>query len=302
MNVHTSTRNTMTSSERIAHDVGIKTHNLPQDIRVALKASLQILYISFTGRGPEPEKVNAFRLAGGKLIGSAIRMYISNQTVILNAAYIPTLDDLPEHKVAQLHGIIAKSGSNVMVIKMDDNEMALSKHLLPAFAERCRQWKHKPTCEYRVNGKVPLSTKFTRSPMCSCGLGVFPTNFIKGMKDFNKVARHAVRVAIPICYPSPISTDNGPGLLKAASPTSTPPSFSPSGPLHPTTNTAASRVQELDAKRGSCFECGETENKGGGSLAHCKACEFAHYCSAECQKANWKKEHKMLCKQLKALS
>ncbi|KAJ7849599.1 hypothetical protein B0H13DRAFT_2238495 [Mycena leptocephala] len=44
-------------------------------------------------------------------------------------------------------------------------------NLLPAFAERCRSWKHTSNCEYVAQGKVPLSEEIHFDPLCSCGHG-----------------------------------------------------------------------------------------------------------------------------------
>eukprot|EP01006_Ploeotia_vitrea_P047760 TRINITY_DN67159_c7_g1_i3.p1 TRINITY_DN67159_c7_g1~~TRINITY_DN67159_c7_g1_i3.p1 ORF type:complete len:310 (+),score=32.18 TRINITY_DN67159_c7_g1_i3:82-1011(+) len=42
-------------------------------------------------------------------------------------------------------------------------------------------------------------------------------------------------------------------------------------------------------------ECHKTETEVSGRFRHCSKCRYAHYCSNECQRADWKKKHKKLC-------
>eukprot|EP00397_Hematodinium_sp_SG-2012_P057228 GEMP01071326.1.p1 GENE.GEMP01071326.1~~GEMP01071326.1.p1 ORF type:complete len:251 (+),score=45.52 GEMP01071326.1:83-835(+) len=46
----------------------------------------------------------------------------------------------------------------------------------------------------------------------------------------------------------------------------------------------------------ACFQCGKT-----GNLLTCAQCRISRYCTKECQRNHWKKTHKKLCKQMKAL-
>lgn len=45
-----------------------------------------------------------------------------------------------------------------------------------------------------------------------------------------------------------------------------------------------------------CRNCGKTEAKNGGVLKKCMRCLKVRYCSAECQKKDWKK-HRMECEE-----
>lgn len=76
-------------------------------------------------------------------------------------------------------------------------DLMLWKQLLPAAVESCRRgWKHKDTCEYLLQGKVPLSVKLWEGALCSCGHGMdvedFPTS-----EDLVGVKQWVTRVALP---------------------------------------------------------------------------------------------------------
>eukprot|EP00980_Cylindrotheca_fusiformis_P003901 scaffold865_cov87-Cylindrotheca_fusiformis.AAC.7 len=49
-------------------------------------------------------------------------------------------------------------------------------------------------------------------------------------------------------------------------------------------------------KMGLCFHC--REKKLRSDLMLCGGCNIVHYCSRDCQRANWKKNHKALCPNL----
>ena len=50
--------------------------------------------------------------------------------------------------------------SDICVFATRKEEMDIWKHLLPAAVETCRRhWKHKSSCEYLIQGKIPLSTE-----------------------------------------------------------------------------------------------------------------------------------------------
>ncbi|THH19948.1 hypothetical protein EW146_g1318 [Bondarzewia mesenterica] len=58
------------------------------------------------------------------------------------------------------------------------------------------------------------------------------------------------------------------------------------------------------SKDGRKEKCGNCEAKGSqteGGLKMCSRCKEASYCGRECQKKAWAKEHKRVCKAVKAL-
>jgi len=200
----------------------------------------------------------------------AIRMDLSNQTVFLDAAVISMLNILPKECTAAVEGL---ADADMVTFKVSDQEALFWKHLLPAFAERCRQWQHKPSCEYKQQDMIPICTVPEESFMCSCGLGTFPDAYLENIEAFKSLARFSIRVAIPVIYPSPVSRDS------SASPTNT------TEPSHP--------------KQDCCNVCSARKSSDGKPLQKCAGCKVTLYCSSACQKKDWKKGHKQLCSQLK---
>jgi hypothetical protein len=264
--------------------------------RLGVKESLQSIYAHLIGLQGQPQS-NMFQLNTptsffGVLYFDSVRMDVSNQTILADAALVPF------HSGAEMHEIgptLTKRCETAVGIKMKDVEVTFWKHLLPAFAERCRQWQHKPSCEYKSTGRIPLSTESDKHYVCKCGFGIFPKNYLKDIKGSKDLLKHAVRVAVPIIFSSPINTDEPAPIAAAAQPSFVPRRQENQAP----TPRAAPRIVDLDAKKGTCFACGATSAKDGSSLLQCSRCKVAQYCSVGCQSRDWK-GHKQLCKQLRS--
>lgn len=127
----------------------------------------------------------------GSIFVHKLRMDVSNQTVFLDAAAVLVHSGIE----AEYHKYTDKySKVDYCVVNLDEDETPFWKYLLPMFAERCRAWKHKATCEYIRSGKVPLSTDLEERSVCSCGLGVFPMGYLRNEPAFRMLRKHAVRV------------------------------------------------------------------------------------------------------------
>ena len=93
---------------------------------------------------------------------SGIYLDVNSHSVVVEAYVVPDTS------------VIGK-GSNVVVgITVGENVIKFWKSALPALAERCRTWQHKPSCEYTrefgAQETRPLS-------LCSCGLGKVGKDF-----------------------------------------------------------------------------------------------------------------------------
>ncbi|KAF7363875.1 MYND-type domain-containing protein [Mycena sanguinolenta] len=69
------------------------------------------------------------------------------------------------------------------------------KQLLPILVERCRTWKHHESCQYAVEGRVPLTTEMEAIPLCACGEG----QDVQRMHDvphWKPFAKYSTRIAL----------------------------------------------------------------------------------------------------------
>ncbi|KAJ7575991.1 hypothetical protein C8J56DRAFT_837778 [Mycena floridula] len=147
------------------------------------------------------------------------------------------------------------SGGKMVNVTVYEGEMTAWKHLLPAFTERCRTWKHGPNCEYLATGKIPLTEEMEVKPLCSCGSG----KDVEGMRKvdlWRPFAPYTTRMAL--------------------------------SPLF-----AVSYLERVirDPASRRCHVC---RARGKPKLQQCITCKKVRYCSKECQKKDWNK-HKVKC-------
>ncbi|KAI4672937.1 uncharacterized protein J4E78_001440 [Alternaria triticimaculans] len=294
--LHPSPMATMSAGELKAYQKSLADVSSTMPGRLGVKETLQSIYAHLVGaEGQAQAKIIQFCTPTsffGILYIDSVRMDLSNQTLLVDAAYVPfhTSADM-----APLAAVLAARRDDAVGIKMKEDEVAFWKHLLPGFAERCRQWQHKPTCEYKVAGRIPISTDPDKRYMCTCGYGVFPANYLKDLKQSKDLFKHAVRVAVPVIFASPINTDD-----PASLPSPSPPAKPPAKPqAQAPVDKPEPRLVDLGAKEGTCWECSAKRHENGGALSKCAACKVAHYCSEGCQKKDWKNGHRQLCPQLK---
>lgn len=222
-----------------------------------------------------PEKGGVHML----LFVSAFRMDGANASVVLDAAVIPfTVDLIKSGKLESFLLILREL--DACTITVNDEELVLWKKVLPALAERCRNWTHAPECEYaRPGATVPLGTEMGEQVLCSCGEGKLPENFLS-LPEWDVASQFATRIAISPTYAVPFVEDIIDDSMVGAS----------SG--------SGMSVQGDETLR--CRNCGTVEAKDGGPLKKCMRCLKVRYCSAECQKKDWKK-HRMECGEGKAM-
>lgn len=294
--LHCTRLETSTSAEEYAEQKRTGTYSTTSKSgRLSVKETISMMFMHIFGfRGLGMLESFALRKDNSgfaHIYVDAVRMDVSNQTVFLDSALV-LLD----------HGNIVEYSkeafkvcpdSKIVAINTDENEEPFRRNLLPTFSERCRSWQHKATCEYNKTGaNMPLSTKSYEKSMCSCGLDVFPVGYLKKLKNFKAISKYAVRVAIPVIYASPVSSDGGDATQTA--------NIS-SKPTTSARQTSGPCLEDLDAKKDTCFACGAKKGKAStGALLNCAGCHFAQYCSKECQVKDWKQGHKSVCKQLKA--
>ncbi|KAI9052180.1 hypothetical protein LZ554_003540 [Drepanopeziza brunnea f. sp. 'monogermtubi'] len=235
------------------------------DLRTNFKDSLFSMFFNSHGEGGPKAKIFAINHAtqgGIHILVFVARMLldVANQTLVLDAAILPLTAALLPELAPFLATISRVPRCN---IKADDAELALWKDMLPVWAERCREWHHLPSCEYAAAGRVPLSSA---PVLCSCGRGVLPDRFVTGLANWELAKKHACRVAISPTFSVPYVER----------------SFDP-----------FERILNRGGER-TCAACRKGKGPGGADLLKCSQCALVWYCSAKCQKRDWK-QHKKLC-------
>ena len=295
LTTHTSLA--MSSRERKLREQAMLPGAPPtDDPRTNFKDGLFSMYMHFSGL--QGSKQWVFGLNNPNQGGISILIFISslrldaaNHTVVLDGAILPlTLAILPK-----LYNQIAKITDQICQININDEETNLWKHLLPAYVERARTWKHDGRkCEYRTKGQIPLSLEQGTSPICSCGMGLLHPRFMSNVRGFENFFRHyATRVAISPLFACPLvelSTDIEFPSSAATAPPTLPPSSSSTLPVTPHTNSPTA----IRASAHACQNCGKKDTAAGVHLMACAKCKRVKYCSKECQKEGWK-GHRKVC-------
>ena len=254
--------------------------------------------------------------SGGPLLFFSTGLYLdgNSNTVVAETYVVPmTASQTLDPRFYQ----VVKKLAPAMTTTVDQDVFLLWKKLLPAMAERCRDWEHTVSCEF-ADG-LPDYFDPEKSPLCSCGVGKVGKNFSQGIW---KVATNFVtRVAIsPLFAASYLETAKG-------GPLSRNPRIVESGPMstvrqrsvnHWTqgrTTPSSGTKAAMTANRKSygnatthsnlptntapdtcvykCSDCGKDGAK------KCGACGEAYYCSRQCQRRDWKK-HKAACQKVQA--
>ncbi|KAH8904777.1 MYND finger family protein [Coniochaeta sp. PMI_546] len=253
---------------------------LAPSVRLNFKESLFTMFMLSSGL--QGGQTGLFAIAHPKsgihmlLFVSALRLDGANASVALDAAVIPMTTAMLKDDDFGAFLLILRT-LECCTITVDDAELVLWKKVLPALAERCRTWTHVRGCEYAVRGTVPVSLEPGSQVLCSCGQGKLPENFV-GLPDWEVAARYATRIAISPTFAVPFVEDVIDRQLAKQ--------------IREQRATTADVSQEAEA----CRNCGRKEAKNGGALKKCLRCLEVKYCSAECQKKDWKK-HRMECKE-----
>ena len=248
---------TLSTAEREQNAIG--PDKRPVNSMLDLKESLNMLFRSFVGTNPQRSGPHRnFRLVykhkdynhDNILLTTALRHDRDTGAILLDGYVIPlTGAYIPELILA------AKSLHDTQPINIviSEPESILWKHLLPALVERCRHgWTHRPKCEYRVLGRIPLGTAFGDSPICECGAGKSMDGFPVTQRGCALFAKYATRIAIPPIFAVP--------YVESVVP------------------------REFRGRVGAyCGYCGSVEE----GLKACMGCEVVKYCNRECQKKAW---------------
>ena len=255
------------SRERKLRDISTHSSTAQKDVRVGFKDSLFSMFMHYAGVEGRKEKI--FGISNSKSGGvqiiffvSCLRLDLSNRTVVLDAVALPLSIQIMPTIITFLSALTDRGFGS---IEVGDEELKMWKEMLPAYVERCRRWKHHPTCEYSKASRIPLSVEFGHQIICSCGKNTIPKGLFSDIPHWNTISKHCVRVAISPLFSPPFVE-----------------------PVYDGSN--------LDQPSGNgCATCGKKESPGNGTkMQKCARCLKVKYCSVECQRAAWK-THKKNC-------
>ncbi|KAL9124897.1 MAG: hypothetical protein Q9217_005825 [Psora testacea] len=272
-------------------------------VKVDFKQSINTLFSSFAGSNATWNSHNSgkrwqtFQLSINQschtiLFATALHQDLDLSSIVLEAFVLPLTIPKVMAMGQALYNL--QEAAQPCGIHVTSAETVLWKRLLPALAERCRTYPHKPSCEYRRPGaKIPLSVEEAENPLCSCGEGqISGSEFAQmggGLSAWKPFAKHVTRIAISPIFPVPFVENSMSDIRKRMHP-----SFA-SG----TGGKAAASMESLLVGGGGQVSAGDASKcdhcgKGGGSLKTCGRCGRVRYCGGVCQKAAWR-EHKKGC-------
>jgi hypothetical protein len=249
--------------------------------RLSLKESLFTLFMLASGQQGGQTGLFALTHADPRrgiqmlLFVSAVRLDGAHGSVVLDAAVLPFTSEMVASQELGEFLLVLRT-LECCTLTVDEDELRLWKGVLPALVERCRTWRHvEDMCEYVMGGgQVPVSLVEGQKVLCGCGMGKLPEEFVS-LPEWETAAKYATRVAISPVYASALVEELvDPELAKAV---------------------AEDIVGgKLGVRR--CRNCRVPETREGVTLKKCTRCGEAEYCSAECQKKDWKK-HRMECEE-----
>ncbi|EED11905.1 conserved hypothetical protein [Talaromyces stipitatus ATCC 10500] len=244
------------------------------DVLLQLKSSINNLLQSFMGLNPHGQ-TRVFQLtckhkrdsSDTLIFASALRHNIPQRSILLDAFVVPLTKERVS-KVAEALKSLATAGEILSVIIKSREEEILWKKLLPVQVECCRQvWHHGEGCEYRSQGRIPLSTEHSVLPICVCGENHDIDRFPR-IRNWEIFAKYATRIAI-----MPLSAI----------------------PYMESFITNEQKRQLQSQLRGPASEKCDNCGKHDVRPKKCLRCGIVSYCNRDCQKAAWKK-HKKDCK------
>ena len=308
-------------SDKEQHALG---HQRNQSTITQLKKALYTIFTSLANYRDKALQHNVFalqRARGGLdslILVPAVRLDLAAHTLFADAYLLPTRRYSGSNDVNSLSGwrdLLASA----CTITLSDNALEMWKYMVPAMAERCRDWRHKIRCVYRDAGRIPLSTKFQESPLCECGEGrtdegftkhetwapfapyvtrialspLFAVTFLESVgADHDEVAE---RLEISASSLMALTETNRRGELRGPNlqlkPTSIP-SPSPSPPSGNGSSTGTTPTPTPTTAGNECHTCGKIIPDG--TVKVCSRCKMVKYCSRDCQVDDWK-THKPYC-------
>ena len=256
---------TMTDRERALMKQEIRTDTLTN-----VKSTIHAILVGAAGVQQRQSQVFGLSVKGNVdtiIFAPTLRFDLASHTLVADAYVLPLTHDRLKRVEKTLFAITGK----MINVELWDGEVATWKRLLPALVERCRTWKHGPNCEFLAKGSIPLSLEHENDPLCSCGAGKdVSASFLKE-KNWESATPFVTRIAIAPIFGVPYVEGIG-GIADVVA--------------------KGLKKEGSDERGDKCAHCG---SPGKSKLLVCGACKSTKYCSAGCQKEDWKK-HKLVCK------
>ena len=248
----------MTDRERAFRERNIRT-----DILTNIKTTIHAILVGATGIQQRQSRVfglDVNRNTDTVIFVPTLRFDLASHTLVADAYVLPLNDD----RVKKVEKTLVAIVDGMAHVELWGDEETSWKRLLPALAERCRTWKHGPNCEFLAKRTIPLSLEHEKDPLCSCGKGKDVSAAFMKEKKWESARPFVTRIALGPIFGVPYIESVG-GFAEAMA------------------------NKELVDK---CAQCG---GPGKPKLLVCGGCRSTSYCSAGCQKEDWKK-HKVTCK------
>lgn len=254
----------MTDRERALREQDIRT-----DALTNIKTTIHAILVGATGVQTPQSRVFGLAVRGNVdtiIFVPTLRFDLASHTLVADAYALPLNQDRVEKLQKMLSGLVGKFAT----LNLWGDEVADWKRLLPALVERCRTWNHGPNCEFLAKKKVPLSLEHENDPLCGCGEGKDVSAAFVKERAWRPAIPFVTRIAIGPIFGVPYVEDVG-AFLSAI---------------------MEGNNKEPRERRDGCARCG---GPGKPKLLNCGACKSTSYCSAACQREDWKK-HKRVCK------
>lgn len=254
----------MTDRQRALREQDIRT-----DALTNVKSTIHAILVGASGVQQRPSRVFGLSVEGNTdtvIFVPTLRLDLASHTLVADAYVLP----LNEGRLNRVQKALAGVVGEMHTLNLWGDEVANWKRLLPALVERCRTWKHGPNCEYLAKKMIPLTLEHENDPLCGCGRGKDLSAAFMDERKWESARPFVTRIAIGPIFGVPYVEDVG--------------------------DFTRARMQEFDEdskeRRDGCARCG---GPGKPKLLVCGACKSTSYCSAGCQKKDWK-EHKLACK------
>ncbi|KAG8714183.1 hypothetical protein FRC09_017903 [Ceratobasidium sp. 395] len=185
----------------IGRDQQTQTHN--HSVITALKKSIGSMVLGFSGLKDSPKKVFWLKELRSDpfacVLVSGLRLDLTSSTAVLDSAVLCSTN----RTESKLHSELRSLAKGSEVITTSPDEALAWKRLLPALAERCRTWVHKPNCNHEFH-KYPIQPGGSDdNPCCDCGKGAGFDSPAWDVPDWKPLLPYATRIAISPLFPVP---------------------------------------------------------------------------------------------------